>query len=184
MASLPLTRTACLDDYQDCVSVAVWQQCHAIEAYQAWLGAPFVGPAGEILCYNWGAAYFRAPGPTPIYRGFRDPDDVTAPLSAIFALSVLDRVDAPRFFLHTVARRLLPEGLLVCTFAAWNATGEDCAIGHELRQRIYDRQAWAELIRDMKRAGLQPFGGVDLRYRGDTLGDHTLGVLTLKKEDR
>lgn len=176
----PLTRTASLADFADCDSMAVWQQCLAVDAYQRWKGQR--EPRGLVLCFNWGAAHFRSPGVDPIYRSHGDPipreDD---PLSAVFALSVLDRVDMPIRFLRAHADRLLPGGLLVCTFAAWDADGEDCAIGYELRKRIYDRDSWRKLLHEAKRLKLTPFGGVDLHYRGDTLGDHTLATLVVTK---
>lgn len=180
---LPLNRTAALTDFSDCDSVAVWQQAHAIDAYQRWLGTR--DNRGLVLCFNWGAAHFRAPGHDPIYRSHGDPipreDD---PLAAVFALSVLDRVDMPIRFLRAHAARLSPGGLLLCTFAAWNADGDDWAVGHELRQRIYDRDSWRKLLREAKSLGLQPFGGIDLHYRGDTLGDHTLATLVVTKGTR
>lgn len=182
MAELPLTRTAAFIDFRDCDSVAMWQQCVAIEAWQRWAGAPAATPDwGGVLCYNWGAAHFRAPGENPCYRSFGDPEPSLAMLSAIFALSVLDRVAAPLRFLRHTASRLQSGGLLVCTFAAWDATGEDCAVGHELRHRIYDRASWRKLVVEIKLIGLQPFGGVDLRYHGHTLGDHTLATLVAIK---
>lgn len=181
-----LTKTASLDDYADCDSVAVWQQCLAIDAYRRWapLGGSLFTDGCPVLCYNWGAAHFRAPGANPCYRSFGDPDSSLDVLSAVFALSVLDRVAAPlRFLRHTVGQ-LQPGGLLVCTFAAWDATGEDCAVGHELRHRIYDRASWRKLVVEIKLIGLQPFGGVDLRYHGHALGDHTLASLVAVKVER
>ena len=181
MATLPLTRTASLIDYTDCDSMAVWQQCLAVDAYQRWLGDAHAPTTSEVLCLNWGAARFRAPGGAPRYRSFSDPELSLDVLSAIFALSVLDRVAAPLRFLRHQANRLMVGGLIVCTFAAWDATGEDCAVGHELRHRIYDRASWRKLVVEIKLIGLQPFGGVDLRYHGHTLGDHTLATLVAIK---
>lgn len=177
-----LTRSASLDDYEDCISVADWQQRLAIDAYWRWRERTSL--YGAVLCLNWGAASFRAPGAAPIYRGYREGPDLTdppEPLAALFALSVLDRIARPLRLLHFYADRLEPGGLIVCTFAAWNATGEDCAVGCELRSRIYDRESWGTLLHESKRIGLEPLGGVDLRYRGDTLGDHTLASLVMVK---
>jgi hypothetical protein len=178
---LALTRTASLADFDRCDSVAVWQQCLAIDAYQRWLQHTPVTYLHGILCYNWGAAHFRAPGPHPIYREYGELYTEPDPLAAIFALSVLDRVIAPLRFLRHLAAQIQPDGLIVCTFAAWDAVGEDCAVGHELRQRIYDRDAWRKLLYDVKGLGLEAFGGVDYRYHGDTLGDHTLATLVVSK---
>lgn len=177
---LPLNRTASLADFSDCDSIAVWQQCLGVDAYQRWLGSR--ESPGLVLCFNWGASHFRAPGHDPIYRSHGDPipreDD---PIAAVFALSVLDRIDAPMRFLRSHADRLLPGGLLVCTFSAWDADGTDVALGYQLRKRIYDRDSWRKLLHEAKSLGLQTFGGVDLHYHGHTLGDHTLATLVVTK---
>jgi hypothetical protein len=177
---LPLTRTACLLDYPDCTSVAIWQQCLALDAYQRWGGPPAQG-TDRVCCYNWGAAHFRAPGRSLDYHDYQDQGDLALPCAALFALSVLDRVGAPIRFLRQQAARVIPGGLLVCTFAAWDAVGEDCAVGHALRRRIYDWGAWRRLLSDATLIGLRPFGGVDLRYHGHALGDHTLATLVMTK---
>jgi hypothetical protein len=179
MDRLPLTRTACLTDYPDCISVGQWQQQLAIDAYQRWGGDPTEPPA---LCLNWGAASFRAPGPDPVYIGYHDALPEQGPYSSLFALSVLDRVQEPIRFLHQQIGRLLPGSLVVCTFAIWDALGDDSALGCEMRHRIYDWHSWQRLVRRLTQLGLQPFGGVDFRYHGDTLGDHTLASMTLMKE--
>jgi len=181
---LPLTRTACLADYPDCVSVAGWQQCHAIEAYHHWSWDPATGPAGDVLCFNWGAAHFRAPGRAPCYLAYQEQEPCLDRYTAIFALSVLDRVPSPLRFLRSQAARLALGGLLVCTFAAWDATGQDCAVGCEMRRRIYDWTAWSKLVQEIKGLGLHPYGGVDLHYHGHTLGDHTLATLVAVKDRR
>lgn len=183
----PLSRTARLLDFPDCHSVACWQQQHAQEAYAAWVawgdaqGAGGAAP-GTVVCYNWGAATFQAPhtpGHEPRYHAYGDVDLSHDLLAAVFCLSVLDRLEAPLRFLRQMATRLTPGGLLVCTFAAWDATGPDCAVGHELRQRIYNRESWRKLLHDVRGLGLTPFGGVELRYHGDALGDHTLATLVV-----
>jgi SAM-dependent methyltransferase len=180
----PLTRAADLTDYPACLSVARWQQRLGQEAYDRWApAAPHAPPA--VFCFNWGAAAFRAPGRDPIYRSHGDPLPREADaLGAVYALSVLDRLDAPVRFLRAYARHLVPGGLLVCTFALWNATGEDCALGHELRRRIYDQHTWKRLVTDAKSLGFAPLGGVDFRYHGDLLGDHTLASLVVIRETR
>jgi hypothetical protein len=177
---LPLTRTASLDDFAECRSVASWQQQLAIEAWQRWGG---IYHDDLVVCLNWGAAQFRSPGNDPIYRSFQDGayTTVESMRSVVFALSVLDRIEQPLHFLRYQARLLFPSGLLVCTFAAWDATGEDCAIGHELRHRIYNRETLRKLLHEIRGIGLEPFGGIDLRYRGHALGDHTLASLVAVK---
>jgi len=178
MPDLPLTRTASLDDYPGCLSVALWQQAHATDAVARW----GVGGHDPILCLNWGAAWFVSPRHEhTIYREYQA-DLPEGAFSAIFALSVLDRIEQPLRYLRKIERRLLPSGLLVCTVAAWDVCGPDLALGHEVRRRIYNRDALARLIYDCSHhLGLKPFGGVDLRYHGDTLGDHTLAAVTVMK---
>ena len=184
MTTLPLTRTANLADFPGCGSVAQWQQRHAIDAYHRWQDSAWV--EGGTVCLNWGAAAFRAFGDDPIYRSRHDPIDAFDPetLAIIYNLSVLDRIEGPCRFLRQQAATLAPEGMIVCTFAAWDASGPDCAVGHELRSRIYDRELWSDLIQRLRKLGLYTFGGVDLRYRGHTLGDHTLATLVVQKKGR
>lgn len=185
----PLTRAANLCDFDGlCPSVAVWQQQHARDAYQRWRQgafAPRLHKPLRIAAINWGAAGFTAPG-SPLVCDYYDAAQGFALLdeahAAIYALSVLDRVPAPMTILRACHRSLVPGGLLVATIALWDATGPDEAIGHELRQRIYDRASWRKLLHDVRQIGLSPYGGVDLRYPGDTLGDHTLAAITLTKE--
>ena len=177
---LPLTRTASLTDFDPCLSVAAWQQAHARDAFRRW-GWDGIG---QTLCLNWGAAWFEAPGGLPIYLDYQA-DLPATPVAAVFALSVLDRIEQPLRFLRKIDRLLLPGGLLVCTVAAWDVCGPDLALGHEVRRRIYNRDALAKLIYDCShQVGLKTFGGVDLRYHGDTLGDHTLAAVTVMKGDR
>jgi hypothetical protein len=191
MESVPmmaLTRTCDLADFPDGHTVADWQQALAQEAYGR-LPDPV---AGTILCINWGGCAFTAPGADPVYRlkhtggGPRATDT----LAAVFALSVLDRLNTeggrggPLGFLHTHALRVLPGGLFFCTFAYWDAEGPDCATGHERRRRIYDRHSWLKLVSEVKAYGLRPLGEVDWTYHGHTLGDHTLASLVLTKGDR
>ena len=187
--TLPLTRAVNLCDFEGiCHSAAAWQQAHAADAYARWRsnGAPRVRKTDRVVVLNWGAATFRAPEtimPVDYYDGAADHTIVwpDSSLAAIYLLSVIDRVDQPMIWLRHAGQALVPGGLIVATFALWDATGIDCAIGHELRKRIYDRASWRKLIYDVRGLGLQTFGGVDLRYPGDTLGDHTLAALTLTK---
>lgn len=182
MPDLALTRSCRFADFPGCRSVADWQQAIVHAAYDRWLSAPqrFVGTA-HALCINWGGCAFEAPG-DPIYRlgpdiGTRRGDR----LSAIFALSVLDRVDMPMRFLKQQVERLLPGGLLVCTFACWDVEGPDCAIGKEIRRRIYNPDSWLLLVDNVRKLSLRTFGGIDWTYHGHTLGDHTLATLVLTK---
>ncbi len=181
MDDKPLTRSAALTDYTACASVADWQQTLVTDAHMRWSDNGGRSE-GLTICFNWGAARFRGPAADTIYRSHGDPvPRVNDPLACVYALSVLDRIDAPLRFLRAYAEQLLPDGLLVCTFALWDADGQDCAMGAELRQRIYNRDSWKKLAIEARRLGLEPFGGVDMHYRGHTLGDHTLGTLVLTR---
>src|SRR5262245_23570569 len=182
---LPLTRAANLLDFDGvCPSVAAWQQQHAQTAWARWHEDPHRPSLDRsrhrLAVVNWGAASFRAPHTRFICDYY---DLSTAPgladrsHGAIFALSVLDRIERPSRILRQCVQALVPGGLLVATVALWNATGPDCAVGHELRSRIYDRHTWKNLLDDARGLGLKPYGGVDLRYPGDALGDHTLAAI-------
>lgn len=176
----PLSRTAHLADFEGCCSVADWQQALAQAAYQQWR-CPHVSawPAPAAACVlNWGAAAFTAPGGVVASLSYGESVE-TCPgqIDTLYALSVLDRVEAPVRFLRQAAGRLRPGGLLVATFAAWDADGPDEAVGCELRKRIYNRTSIRKLLMELPGVGLAPFGGVDLRYHGDSLGDHTLASL-------
>lgn len=189
MRPQPLTRAVDLGDFPGCPSVHLWQQGHAIQAYQRWRDGKVLKTlknAGRAVVYNWGAASFSAPWtslPVDYYERRDWPhflgDDTAV---AIYACSVLDRVEEPRRFLRQAYAALVPGGLLVATFALWDASGPDVAIGHELRSRIYDRLTWKKLIDEVRGIGYSTFGGVDLRYRGHTLDDHSLGSIVIVKE--
>lgn len=189
MPSLPLTRAANLCDFDGvCPSVAAWQQQHARDAFTRWLADhPIPKPRApqRVCCTNWGAARFTAPSavlPVDYQDHGHDVNGLPAQgYAAIYALSVLDRADMPVRVLRSYHTALAPHGLLVATFALWDATGPDCALGCELRRRIYDRLSWTRLIADSRALGFRLYGGVDLRYPGDALGDHTLAALTLVK---
>lgn len=189
MTLQPLTRAAVLDDFPGVPSVHGWQQCHAIQSYTRWRNAkilPTLKNAGRAVVYNWGAASFNAPWSSlPFdYYDRRDWPHFLgdASTAVIYACSVLDRVEEPRRFLRQAYAALVTGGLLVATFALWDASGPDVAIGHELRSRIYDRLTWKKLIEEVRGIGYQTFGGVDLRYRGHTLDDHSLGSIVIVKE--
>lgn len=184
---IELTRTCRLADFPGCATAAVWQQALVADAYTRWSGTA-VGAAGEgdgsgrVICLNWGHSRFTAPGVQPIYRT----DAYTTlrageSLAVLIALSVLDRIEAPVRFLHHHSQQLIAGGLIICTFACWDAEGPDCAGGAELRRRIYDERAWQRLITEAGKLGLHLYGGFDRRYHGHTVGDHTIASLVLTK---
>lgn len=181
---LPLTRAANLCDFDGlCASVGAWQQRHADAATTRWaakLGGPEVGLVAAI---NWGASPFVAPvGPATYYDSGSSIVLADRSHAIIYAFSVLDRTPEPRRLLKQIHAALVPGGLLVATFAIWDADGPDVAYGHGLRSRIYDRLGWKRLIEEVRGLGYHTFGGVDLRYPGDTIGDHSLGALVVTKE--
>lgn len=186
----PLTRAANLVDFDGCASVAVWQQRHAADAITRWQRTQPGGRwrrAGPAACINWGGATFSLPWAVYQTEYYDQAGQIPAfraqAYAVIVALSVLDRVEAPRAVLRQYAEALLPGGLLIVTFALWNCTGPDCALGHELRRRIYNLGSWRRLLyEEIKGLGISAFGGVDLRYPGDLLGEHTLAALVLTRD--
>jgi len=175
-----LSRSCALTDFPACHSAAEWQQQLAMAAWDRLRPSPFA-PAPLQLSYtlNWSGCQFESPGTSaPMTGGVPE-----GALTAIFALSVLDRIEAPARFLSQSATRLVLGGIVACTFAAWNASGPDTATGHEIRKRIYtwEQRAMRRFIDELQAYGLVLFGGVEWRYHGDQLGDHTLASLVLAK---
>lgn len=183
MTLLPLTRTCRLADFRNCTTPAVWQQRFVDAAYQQWEPS---FPAPHLLLNLSGSDYVPLEialvdvHPFPSAAAFLR---YLAPIevASIVALMVVDRVEAPLVFLKHVAHQLRPGGLLVLTFAYWDSEGEDVAIGHELRLRIYNRISWRKLAIEAERFDLHLFGGCDWTYHGHVLGDHTLATLVLTK---
>lgn len=177
---LPLSRTCNLRDFPHAVSVATWQQALAEAAWQRWLVTFHRRTREAPLVVNYSGCAFEAPGPTGIYRYPGDSTDGLLQLPAIWALCVLDHIDAPMAFLHQAAEHLSADGLLFLTFAYWASEGEDKASGRETRRRIYSARSQKKVIAEVRPWGLVPFGGVDWTYYGDRLGDdHTLASLVL-----
>jgi len=183
---MALSRTCALSDFADCLSVAAWQQALAAEAWAAWERQSHVRTRTPALCVNWSGCPFEAPGPTGAVYQYRHQavNGVKRErLPAMYGLSVLDHVEAPVKFLSDAATVLRPGGLLVVTYAFWDAEGPDLAEGAADRRRIYDATSQRKLIVEARRIGLAPFGGIDWAYHGDTLSDHTLASLVLMKGD-
>lgn len=179
---LALSRTCNLRDFPNCVTVAAWQQALAVYAWAQWTEAFHVRTRDASFCQNWSGCEFTAPGPSAIYAylGAEVPT-APGPVSAVWGLSVLDHTEAPMRFVTRAAELLRPRGLLFLTFAFWNAQGPDVAKGHEARTRIYDAQSWQKLMREAKAVGFEQFGGIDWRYHGHLLDDHTLASLVLTR---
>ena len=179
--ALALSRTCNLGDFPGALSVANWQERLAHAAWERWVADYHVRTRKQSLVVNYSGCAFQAPGPSAIYRYRGLAEDIERTVSAIYALTVVDKVEAPVRFLTRSAQLLRPRGLLLLTFAFWDAEGEDVAAGHEERERIYDATSWKKLIAEARRAGFQTFGGVDWRYHGDLLSDHSLGSLVLTR---
>jgi SAM-dependent methyltransferase len=182
--SLALSRTCDLRDFPGCLTVADWQQGLANLAWETWLHMHHLRTRTPSLVVNYAGVPFQAPGPTAIYRSSDIPSNGSGPVSAIFGLSVLDHVEAPVTFLSEAAEILQPPGLLVLTFAYWDAEGPDTAAGHDERRRIYSAASYQKLIREARRVGFENFGRIDWRYHGDFLEDHSLASLVLTKRGR
>lgn len=171
---LPLTRTCRLDDYLVCPTVESWQFRVADDARQRWLADGGSRTGSSTMCVT-GAA-----------RGFLDALNAQpTKYDLVYALSVLDRIEAPVRFLREVGDALTPGGLIVCTFAVWDVLGPDIASGHQARRRIYDPYAWKKLLDEVRALGFQTFGGVDFRYHGHTIGgDHSIASLVITRGAR
>jgi hypothetical protein len=180
---LGLSRTCDLRDFPGVITVASWQQALADHAWAMWTEAEHLRTREPSLVHNWSGCAFLAPGPSAIYhyRGQRDNGREPEQVSAVFGLSVVDHTDAPVRFLTKAGTRLRRHGLLFLTMAFWNAQGEDVAKGHEYRARIYNAQSWKKLIREARYAGFDTFGGIDWRYHGNYLDDHSLASLVLTR---
>jgi hypothetical protein len=179
---LALSRTCALSDFPDCRTVASWQQQLAERAWACWVAEQHVLTRGASLVVNYSDIPFTAPGPTAIYQ-YRGDGEVLVDhaLPAIYALCVLDRIEAPVRFLVRAAQILRPQGLLFCSFAFWDAQGPDVAAGADGRRRIYDVQSWKKLVAEARKAGFRGFGGHDWHYHGNTLEDHSLASLVLTR---
>ena len=163
---------------QHLITPTEWQQAWGEEVYRQWSDAEgrpsVVGPAYSL---NWGHTPFEAPSPDfiPISAW---PALPRVGLSAVWALMVVDRLISPRRWLRDVALHLQPGGLLACSFAYWSAEGEDTALGHEQRERIYNLASWRELVSvDLPQVGFARFGQVDWSWKGAACEDHTIATV-------
>lgn len=180
-SSTTLSRTCRLDDFGGCRSAADWQQRLA---HVAWSRCRLSRrPDASTLVLNRSGCPFTAPG-VAIAVEWRLPE--TTGWAGVFALSVLDRIEEPMRFLRICADRLTSSGIVLCTFAAWNASGPDLAVGHELRKRIYsfEPRVMRRIIDALRADGLALLGPIDWTYHGDVLGDHTLASLVFTKGAR
>jgi hypothetical protein len=182
---MALSRTCNLTDFPDVETVADWQQALALRAYAEW-AARRPPEVQRAICVNWSEVPFLPPGPdATVYDVRMHLPSSKSPLAVVWALSVLDRIEAPALFIKTYADRLVEGGLFFATFAAWDAEGEDVAMGHRVRHRIYDAHSLRKLLTEAcKAATLLPFGPIDWSYHGHALGDHTLASLVLIKSIR
>ena len=185
MLTRALSRTCDLRDFPSCDSAAMWQQCLAVEAWARWITMQHLRTRTGSLVFNYNGGPFEAPGPTAVYRYrgqvYASDDEPQPPVPAVFGLGVVDHIAAPVSFLTRAAGLLGPQGLLVLTFAYWDAEGPDTAKGHRQRCRIYSAHSYLRLIRDARRVGLTTWGGIDWTYHGNVLDDHSLASLVLLK---
>jgi hypothetical protein len=180
--ALLLSRTCNLADFPGVVTVAGWQQALAHYAWAQWIAEHHILTREPTLCDNYSQAPFMAPGPSARYRSpGASWNGIERPVPAVFGLCVLDHIDAPVSYLQQAAEALRAQGLLFLTFTFWDAEGEDIAEGHEQRTRIYSAHSWTRLIRDARKCGLTPFGGMDWTYYGNKLDDHSLASLVLTR---
>lgn len=180
-----LSRTCTLHDFPDCLTVANWQQRLAEVAWTVWLGTSAGDPLvfAPSIVVNLSGVDFVAPGPpTAIACTPEERPHVDAP--ALYALCVLDHIEAPGKFLSQAIEILQPQGLLFLTFAYWNAEGPDTASGAAGRRRIYSVLSYQKLIREARKLGFENFGGTDWAYHGSVLDDHTLASLVLRRRER
>jgi SAM-dependent methyltransferase len=180
---IALSRTCSLADFPACISVAAWQQQLAAQAWSEWQKESHVRTREPSLCVNWSGCPFDAPGPTAIYQYRHDPGNgvARARLPAVYGLNVLDHIEAPVKFLSEAATVLRAGGLLLVTYAFWDAEGPDTTDGASDRRRIYDVTSQKKLLAEARRIGFTPFGGIDWTYHGNMLGDHTLASLVLTR---
>jgi len=181
------------------LTVAAWQQRLADLAWAEWTTAHHLRIREESVVVNYSGVEFLAPGPTALYYT-REPRTAWgtpasnghspvptvytgAPVPAVYGLCALDRIETPVAFLTQAKAILRPQGLLVLTFAYWDAEGPDTAAGAWERKRIYSAHSYRRLIRDARRIGFENFGGTDWAYHGNFLDDHSLASLVLTRRD-
>lgn len=99
----------------------------------------------------------------------------------ITCLGIIEHIPEPESFLYHLSCLLAPGGLLVLTFAFWNRCGQDTAVGHEQRQRIYCPKLYSSLRSQADTLHLHAFGGVDPTWHGTQRLDHTVASLVLEK---
>jgi hypothetical protein len=104
--------------------------------------------------------------------------------NVVLLLAALEHAVHPEQLLYGASTLLTPGGLLVLTMAFWNRCGEDTALYHERRQRIYCPKLVSALRQQAEALGLTPFGGVDPTWHGTQVHDHTLTSLVLQKRER
>lgn len=154
-----------------------WQQRWAERTHWTWCGSGGHPPVvGAIYSINLGHAPVVLPVSSLPLSAW--PAVIDGPLAAVWAFSVIDRLPSPKRWFREVAKHLVPGGLLACSFAYWDSTGDDVAIGHELRERIYNLESWRELVReDLPAAGFARLGEADWTWRGAALGDQTIATV-------
>jgi len=99
----------------------------------------------------------------------------------VTCISVIEHIfDVDRFLYH-LSCLVAPGGLLVLTMDYWNECGPDLAHFHNMRQRIYCPQTYAQLRAACEPYHLTTFGGLDPTWHGAHVYEYTFASLVLEK---
>jgi hypothetical protein len=198
MAVTCLSRTLDVADYvglRDELHYVTEQNIAQAEArrWEYALALHAVGRWSEVVQFRRWVGYPEPQGPSLLYKATEcetvviDPshlDDIEGrPLALVVtALSVLQAVENPEATLYYCSCLLAPGGLLILTFPFWNRCGEDTAIGHEHRRRMYCPKLYTALRAHAASCLLTPFGGVDTTWHGTQVHDYSMASLVLEKK--
>lgn len=170
-----------------------WEYAMALHAYFTWqkgyagerdtgvyldvggAGSPFADILGNV------ATRPRLVDPR-VNQKLEDTTDILPySVDAIFCISTIEHVAAPRSLVRAAHRLLAPNGLLFLTADCWNASGQDTAHFHWMRERIYNPDTWLDLAKDAGIMGFRRFGGSDWAYKGDFVYNYSFISLALTK---
>lgn len=192
----PLLReAACFaDDLEGQHPLRQWEYAMALHALRCWyseqMPAAFrlldVGGAGSGFAARLQTIYPEAtiqiidPRCSYTIEASALPDGCCQVLTA---LSVLEHIPSPKPFLRACARHLAPGGLCFLTVDYWNCEGPDTAHFHWMRERIYNRDSFTDVLTFCReKLGLRRFGAADWTYHGNHVYNYTFCSLALRKE--